>query len=81
MHFHQLRAQGGFLVSGGCEEGRLLPVRVVSTVGGRFRMASPWEQTTVQRGDETHPAAPDENGIISLETRPGEVLVISEAAF
>ncbi|HOH31055.1 MAG TPA: hypothetical protein PLC40_15355, partial [Candidatus Hydrogenedentes bacterium] len=80
VRFHQLRAQGGFLVSGGCEEGRLLPVRVLSTVGGAFRMASPWEQTTVQRGDETQPATPEENGIITLDTRPGEVLVVSGAA-
>lgn len=79
VRFHQLRAQGGFLVSGGCEEGRLLPVRVLSTVGGAFRMASPWEQTTVQQGDEPQPATPAENGVITLDTRPGEVLVISEA--
>ena len=80
VRFHQLRAQGGFLVSGGCEAGRLLPVRVLSIVGGALRIASPWKQTTVQRGDKTQPATPEENGIITLDTRPGEVVVIDETA-
>ena len=74
--FQQLRAQGGFLVSGGCVEGRLLPVTIESTAGGPLRIAAPWKNTDVEQSGARKTLTRDERGVITLETQPGDVLVL-----
>lgn len=79
VHFHQLRAQGGFLVSGGCEAGAILPVTVTSTVGGPLRMAVPWKRVEVRRGDTADTVTPDARGVITVETVADQEIVIAGA--
>jgi hypothetical protein len=71
--FHQLRAQGGFLVSATCERGNVGPVRVESTAGGRLRLFSPWPGIEVVGPDaEATPWTPNEKGIVELDTQAGQ---------
>lgn len=79
VRFHQLRAQGGFLVSGGCEDGRMLRVEIQSTAGGTLRLAVPWKHVDVRCGSERRSMAPGEKGVIAVDTNPGDVLILSEA--
>jgi hypothetical protein len=73
VRFHQLRAQGGFLVSAICQKGNVGPVSVESTAGGRLRMLSPWPGIEVVRSDgATEPLTPNEKGIIELPTQAGQ---------
>ncbi len=70
--FHQLRAQGGFLVSAACEDGKVGPVLVESTAGGRLRLLSPWPGIEVVGPDGgATPLTPNEKGIIELDTQVG----------
>jgi hypothetical protein len=77
-----LRAQGGFLVSAGGRGGSVESLKVVSTVGGRLRLLSPYDRgdrqdrIEVRRNDERRfPALqPDADGIVTVETRRGDVL-------
>jgi len=43
VRFHQLRTQGGFVISGGCEAGSIQPIEIQSTAGGTLRILCPWE--------------------------------------
>ncbi|MBM3999985.1 MAG: hypothetical protein FJ297_10685 [Planctomycetes bacterium] len=74
--FRRLRAQGGFLVSASCADGRVEAVSIESTVGGRLRFRSPW--SAVERADPDGGAelmTQDDRGIIALEARPGATYV------
>ena len=79
--FHNLRTQGGFLVSAGQSDGRIERVAIVATAGGRLRLLSPWPSISVQRGDEGRPIIlqADSRGIVELDTHPGERLVFQPA--
>ncbi len=79
VRFHQLRAQGGFLVSGGCEDGRMLHIEVQSTAGGTLRLAAPWKQVNVRCGSERRSVVPDEKGLIAVDTERGDVVILSAA--
>ena len=72
-HFRRLRAQGGFLISAACEHGKVGPVRVESTAGGRLRLLSPWPAIEVV-GPEggTRSLTPNGEGIVELETQSGQ---------
>ena len=73
--FHQLRAQGGFLVSAACEKGTVGPVVVESTAGGRLRLLSPWRGIEAVGPDgRTLPLTPDEKGIVELDTQVGQTI-------
>jgi hypothetical protein len=79
--FHNLRAQGGFLVSAGHVAGKVQEVMVESTVGGRLELLSPWPSISVVR-DEAGSAIvlhPDQRGIVEVATRPGEHLLFQHA--
>jgi len=71
--FRQLRAQGGFLVSAACENGKAGPVLIEATAGGRLRLLSPWPRIeVVGPGGETASLTPNEQGIVELDTQPGQ---------
>jgi hypothetical protein len=72
--FENLRAVGGFLVSAEQAGGEVRQVEVLSTVGGRLRLVSPWSSTAVKRSDSAAPVPlkPDGGGIIEIETKAGE---------
>jgi hypothetical protein len=71
--FRQLRAQGGFLVSAASENGKVGPVLVQSTAGGRLRLLSPWSGIEVV-GPEggARFLTPNERGIVELDTQAGQ---------
>lgn len=72
--FKDLRAQGGFLVSASQANGRMEKLEVTSTVGGQLRLLSPWPQLKVVCNGEAiaRAPAPDQRGIVQLDTRPGD---------
>ena len=71
--FRRLRAQGGFLVSAACENGKVGPVLIEATAGGRLRLLSPWPSIeVVGPGGETRSLAQSEKGIVELDTQPGQ---------
>jgi hypothetical protein len=73
--FENLRAQGGFLVSARHAGGRVQKIEIVATVGGPLRLAAPWPAVALRSrffGSKT--LTPDRNGIIQLETAPGQRL-------
>lgn len=76
--FSHLRAQGGFLVSASQQEGKVVALEITSTVGGPLRVLSPWPAIRVKRGWRgARLLKPDAQGIVTLNTKPGEHLVFS----
>lgn len=76
--FENLRAQGGFLVSSELADKKVRHVTILSTVGGKLRLVSPWlAGLSARREGEPGSQAlkADARGIIELGTRPGERLV------
>ena len=76
VRFHQLRTQGGFLVSGGCEDGIIQPIEIHSTVGGTLRILCPWKSIEVQQGNERRKLKADARGIIVLGTKAGDIALL-----
>jgi hypothetical protein len=79
VQFHQLRTQGGFLISGGCEDGKIQPIEIQSTVGGTLRILCPWESIDVKQGGEHLRLKPDGQGIVICDTQPGDVILLGPA--
>ncbi|MHC4178069.1 MAG: hypothetical protein ACYSWU_11220 [Planctomycetota bacterium] len=50
---------------------------VTSTVGGRLRLLSPWQEITVARNGKPEALEADERGIVTLDTRPDDRLVFT----
>lgn len=75
--FRGLRARGGFEVDASWQGGRVAELRVRSKAGGRLRLADPFGGREVAvTGADTASALPRQ-GMIELETRPGQELVYS----
>ncbi len=72
--FTGLRAQGGFVVSAEFAKGRVTSATIESTAGKQLQLLSPWKTVHVN-GKKT---ALDPNGLVTLNTRPGQVLHFSE---
>ena len=72
--FTDLRTQGGFLVSASQSEGQIEELQVTATAGGRLRLLSPWPAVEVVCNGQAlaRVPAPDQTGIIQLDTRPGD---------
>jgi hypothetical protein len=72
--FHELRAQGGFLVSSSLAAGKIDSVEVESTAGGPLRLVSPWRKIAIRASGEgpSRSLTPDAQGIVQVPTRPGE---------
>jgi hypothetical protein len=78
--FVNLRAQGGFLVSAEQRDGKVARIEVTSSVGGTLRLLSPWPTIALRRGTEDAVSlTPDVRGVVALETRPDDVLVLKPA--
>ncbi|MFH1921583.1 MAG: glycoside hydrolase family 95-like protein [Planctomycetota bacterium] len=78
--FENLRAQGGFLVSAEQKDGQSAQVAITSTVGGPLRLVNPWPAIQVQRaGEESIEIAPDERGVVQVDTSAGERLILRPA--
>jgi len=78
--FRDLRAQGGFLVSGELRGGAVTQIAVTSTAGGSLRILSPWPRLSVRRepGGETAALDPDNDGVITLDTQIGDAFTFTE---
>ncbi len=70
--FDRLRAEGAFLVSARLSGGRVTEVRVDSEKGGRLRLADPFGGGFIIDGKPY----PSEGGVIELELRPGQAVVL-----
>ncbi len=79
VRFNQLRTQGGFLISGGCEDGRIQPIEIQSTAGGTLRILCPWESVDVTQGSRHLPLKPDTQGIVTLDTKTGDMVLLNTA--
>ena len=81
--FRTLRVRDAYLVSAAMASGRISSVTVHSERGGQFRLAAPWPgQTCVERRPGTHPGGTtaldaDTDGTLTIETEPGETLLLS----
>jgi hypothetical protein len=73
--FTRLRAQGGFLVSAEYENGEVISATIESTVGGELQLLSPW--TTIYANGKK--ADIGEDGLITMDTKPGETWVFKKA--
>jgi len=71
--FTGLRAQGGFVVSAQQKDGKVVKLEIESTIGGKLQLVSPWE--TIRVRDTI--LKPDDGGMVTLDTRQGEMLVFS----
>ena len=79
--FSGLRAKGGFLVTAEQNNGEVVRLEIISTVGGKLRILSPWSTITVHpKRDSSNVATlkSDERGIVALDSRPGQELVFKK---
>jgi len=74
--FSNLRTQGGFLVSAQYRNGEVVSAKIESTAGRQLQLLSPWKTIHVN-GKK---ADLDEDGLVTLDTKPGQILLFSEAA-
>jgi alpha-L-fucosidase 2 len=72
--FNGLRAQGGFIVSANFEKGRVASATIKSTVDKQLQLLSPWK-TIYANGKKI---SIDEAGLITLNTKEGQVFKFSE---
>ncbi len=75
-----LRAQGGFLVSAAQKDSEITGIRVIATVGGKFRFVSPWPGVLVSISgkNDTVEIEKDDKGIITFETTAGGEYLITK---
>jgi hypothetical protein len=76
--FTRLRAQGGFLVSAKQEKGKVAGLEIESTVGGKFRLLSPWPTIKVKVNGKEERIKPDDRGIVEIATASGDMLTFAE---
>jgi len=72
--FTRLRAQGAFLVSAEFKQGKVVSATIESLAGKELQFLSPW--STIYVNGSRRNAGPD--GMLTLDTRPGETLQITE---
>jgi alpha-L-fucosidase 2 len=70
--FETLRAQGAFLVSAEMKNGLVRTIRVFAEKGGRLRIMNPFEGLFHVNGNVARAV----KGIIEVETKPGEEILI-----
>ena len=71
--FTRLRAQGGFIVSAKFKQGRVASARIESVANKQLQLLSPWDTLSVNG----KPAVIDAEGIVTLNTKPGDVFVFT----
>ncbi len=76
--FRNLRAMGGFLVSAEQRDAEIAKIKVVSTVGGKFHMLSPWKDAVIKSisSGSVQKVSESEDGIIFFETMSDEEYIL-----
>ena len=72
--FSRMRAQGGFFVSASFKSGRVESVTIESVANKQLVLLSPWKTMQVNG----RPVEINNDGLVIIDTKPGEVLVLSE---
>ncbi|MHC4891462.1 MAG: glycoside hydrolase family 95-like protein [Planctomycetota bacterium] len=72
--FTRLRAHGGFIVSAEFKDGRVASATIESVANKKLQILSPWK-TIYVNGKKT---VIGRDGLVSLNTKPGQVLKFSE---
>jgi hypothetical protein len=72
--FTRLRAQGGFIVSAEFKNGKVASARIETVSDKPLQLLSPWE--TIYVNGKKSAIGPD--GLITLQTKPGQVFVFAE---
>jgi alpha-L-fucosidase 2 len=72
--FSQLRAQGGFIVSAEYKDGRVASANIESVADKQLQLLSPWETIYVNGKKATI----DSDGLVTIDTKAGEVFQFSE---
>ena len=72
--FTRLRAQGGFIVSAELAGGRVASATIQSTAHKQLQLLSPWK-TIYVNGKEN---AIGPQGLVTIDTKPGQILHFSE---
>ena len=72
--FSGLCAQGGFIVSSGYKDGNVVSATIESKAGNKLQVLSPWKTAYI----DGQKAEIDEEGLISVDTSPGQILHLSE---
>jgi alpha-L-fucosidase 2 len=70
--FHQLRAEGAFVISSEKEKGKVKTISIISEKGGELRIRNVFEHFQVDQA--THQLAGD---VIVIDTKPGQKITIS----
>ncbi len=77
--FEGLRAEGAFLISGRMRNAQIEGVRIVSEAGAPLRMVNPFGPAGCIVGSGDGPSRHVDSPIIEMETKPGQVIVLSPA--
>ena len=72
--FSRMRAQGGFIVSASFKGGRVESATIESVARKQLVLLSPWKTMQVNG----RKAEINKDGLVEIETNPGDVLVLSE---
>jgi hypothetical protein len=75
-----LRARGAFVVSAARSKGRTLHVAIRAESGGRCRLRNPWGREAVGVVRNGRRAGDVQGELLTFETAPGEVLMLTEAS-
>ena len=80
--FVDLRAQGGFLVSAVCGQGRTERVEVRATADGALRLLSPWPEIYVEKAGTSRwlRLEGDAKGVVTVRMRQGDEVVFGPEA-
>ena len=73
--FARLRAQGGFLVSAEFSQGKAISATIESQAGKPLHFLSPWRTIHVNGKKATI----DNEGLVTMPTKPGQVFLFTEA--
>lgn len=74
--FTRMRAQGGFLVSASLRKGRVESATIESVANKQLVLLSPWKTMQVNG----RPVEINKDGLVVIDTKPGDVLVLSGGA-
>lgn len=69
--FHQLRAEGAFLISASRQNGKVTEITILSEKGGELRLKNVFGDFTVNKAYSL------QNGVIVVATHPGQQIILS----
>jgi alpha-L-fucosidase 2 len=79
LSFEHWRAEGGFVVTAERKNGDTQVIRIESPVGGALRLVSPWRTARVlwEKTGDMKSIQADRDGVLTVQTRKGDILVFS----